>query len=1054
MHRREVVYNKDGTLCALLANCSGVQIGNGNVAVFAAPAAPSSSSAARRSPSPTPPRPPGSPSAGRAKSVMPLTRNTARFLDAAALTENPERRCGPYGSPQTTMFREDAFALFNFSTQNERREDRLRRWRQRENWEEGRPPRPPLLPSVPGIVITEVKDGGEEEREESGGDDGRRPPRAASPSGDSLASFEILSGPPSSSIDDGERLRVPTASPPASPPPFPPPATRWPGAAPAGGRVCLCHGRPSAFRLCRVIQESFFSCSDADFAHGRLSRLASDITQGRGGSAAELLQRLLDDGPGILRRQPGLFVYFGEVYACTLADARLDPLVAYRDRALVCGRVADFFETHLADLRGLLRSMQTWFRIRLPRGLYAAVVYFEILANNLGGRDESALHVNARVSAALASLLCRRGGDDLSRHYLDALHGDDGPLRVFVRFMHRFCNGELFPAPVVLANAGLAAPLPLCGAYHLCVREPRFRASVLGVVDEAAALLLAGVSVSLNLTALPSSADALDVFENLVSRHRLVRKNGRLAGSLCLYLDLWHLDALAVLKRVLSTGGRDLDDGVTVAVRVPSCFMESRSSGDGDWFMFYEPAEELSGVGPFCFARAYERAATADRGLKVDAAQLYRVLCRAVATGRVAVTFPDLVADRAMADRPHCGWPPLGADVASGGLCPVGSTAVYQFTVDLHQMVSYGGKPRDDAEDHEYFGGDGYYFNFVALRDAVRDAVVALNALMDADLADDVRGLLALTARYRSLAVGAVGFHSALVKLGISYDSHRAEELGALIAENMYYSAARTSADICARGESRFGAFDETPYVRGEVAPDEHDLDDPCRLPAAWWARLRDDIARHGIRNAQLVSLGARDDVADLAGVSAGFSAMSRYVRERPCCFMRREYRGDGGDGDGGEGEGDGRRNGSGGFRKMRRASVVRETVGPENRLGPVTVPVVDMTYVLSSEDEDDGDYDDCGLRLASAVPKKRRRPRGDLTGYRFPPERTLEMCRSRAPFVDQAEAPVLYVRDEDPVARIGRLIELAHGYGLKVAVYRCHVEWLDKGETGKKDDG
>jgi ribonucleoside-diphosphate reductase alpha chain len=109
----------------------------------------------------------------------------------------------------------------------------------------------------------------------------------------------------------------------------------------------------------------------------------------------------------------------------------------------------------------------------------------------------------------------------------------------------------------------------------------------------------------------------------------------------------------------------------------------------------------------------------------------------------------------------------------------------------------------------------------------------------------------------RRLGLGFMGLGSALIMLGLRYESAAARELAAAIARTIRDAAYEASIELAIE-RGRFPAFDATRYLESAFAR---------RLPEA----LRQRIARHGIRNSHLLAIAPTGTISQLANnVSSG----------------------------------------------------------------------------------------------------------------------------------------------------------------------------------------
>ena len=143
-----------------------------------------------------------------------------------------------------------------------------------------------------------------------------------------------------------------------------------------------------------------------------------------------------------------------------------------------------------------------------------------------------------------------------------------------------------------------------------------------------------------------------------------------------------------------------------------------------------------------------------------------------------------------------------------------------------------------------------------ALEDTAAVAVHLLDAVVDASR-------FALPAQRREakakrrLGLGVTGLASAMVMLGLRYDSDAGRAFASATMRRVTMTAYRTSVAL-ARARGPFPRFAAEPYLAGAFV---------SRLPAD----IRDAIARDGIRNSHLISIAPAGTISVLAGnVSSG----------------------------------------------------------------------------------------------------------------------------------------------------------------------------------------
>ncbi|MEQ1804292.1 MAG: adenosylcobalamin-dependent ribonucleoside-diphosphate reductase [Burkholderiaceae bacterium] len=172
-------------------------------------------------------------------------------------------------------------------------------------------------------------------------------------------------------------------------------------------------------------------------------------------------------------------------------------------------------------------------------------------------------------------------------------------------------------------------------------------------------------------------------------------------------------------------------------------------------------------------------------------------------------------------------------------------------------------------------------FDWPAFRTVTRTAVRMLDNVLDVTywpLPEQRREAM----NKRRIGLGFLGLGSALVMLGLRYDSDQGLTFGAAVAETLRDEAYRASIELV-REKGAFPALDAARYLQSGLAK---------RLPDP----IRDDIAQLGIRNSHLLSIAPTGTIslafADNAsnGIEPAFS-WSYTRRKRMADGSTQEYR-------------------------------------------------------------------------------------------------------------------------------------------------------------------
>ncbi|RZT41798.1 adenosylcobalamin-dependent ribonucleoside-diphosphate reductase [Cupriavidus agavae] len=135
---------------------------------------------------------------------------------------------------------------------------------------------------------------------------------------------------------------------------------------------------------------------------------------------------------------------------------------------------------------------------------------------------------------------------------------------------------------------------------------------------------------------------------------------------------------------------------------------------------------------------------------------------------------------------------------------------------------------------------DDANFDFEAFAEVVRVSTRMLDNVLDVTFWPLPEQQAEAQAK-RRIGLGFLGLGSALVMLGLRYDSDAARQMAARISETMRDHAFLASVEL-ADEKGRFPLFDADAYLRGGFV---------SRLPAP----VREAIAEHGLRNSHLLSI-------------------------------------------------------------------------------------------------------------------------------------------------------------------------------------------------------
>ncbi|MBT3065497.1 ribonucleoside-diphosphate reductase subunit alpha [Rhodoferax sp. U11-2br] len=344
-----------------------------------------------------------------------------------------------------------------------------------------------------------------------------------------------------------------------------------------------------------------------------------------------------------------------------------------------------------------------------------------------------------------------------------------------------------------------------------------------------------------------------------------VNQGGKRKGAVCAYLETWHLDIEEFLDLRKNTGDeRRRTHDMNTANWIPDLFMK-RVINNGNWTLF-SPVDvpdlhEKFGTAFETAYLAYEAQAAAGQiklHKQVPAVQLWRkMLTMLFETGHPWITFKD--ACNLRSPQQHVGV------VHSSNLC----TEITLNTSDSETAVCNLGSVnllahlKDGQLDQD------------KLARTVNTALRMLDNVVDINFYATPKARNA-NLRHRPVGLGIMGFADCLYVLGLPYASAEAVEFADRTMEAVCYQAYWASSEL-ARERGRYSSFTGSLWDQGILPLDSirlleegrggHlEVDRNARLD---WAALRDQIARHGMRNSNCVAIAPTATISNIVGVSA-----------------------------------------------------------------------------------------------------------------------------------------------------------------------------------------
>jgi len=360
-----------------------------------------------------------------------------------------------------------------------------------------------------------------------------------------------------------------------------------------------------------------------------------------------------------------------------------------------------------------------------------------------------------------------------------------------------------------------------------------------------------------------------------------INRSGKRRGAACAYLACWHLDFPAFIDLKRNTGDeRRRTPDMNTAAWIPDLFMK-RVQEDGQWTLF-SPDEvpdlhDLSGEAFEERYREYERRAEAGelrQYERVDAADLWRqLLTRVFETGHPWLTFKDPCNVRSPQD--HVGT------VHSSNLC---TEITLNTSADEHAVCNLGSVNYathvDEGESAERSSAETERADSPARldRDHLADTIETAMRMLDnvVDLCfypteEAERSNL----RHRPIGLGTMGFHDALMELGVPMASEEAVEKANRWQEFVSYHAILNSSKL-AKERGAYPSYEGSKWDRGLLPQDtvdrleeERGREIPTdRSETLDWYLVREHVEAHGMRNSNTMAIAPTATVSTINGTT------------------------------------------------------------------------------------------------------------------------------------------------------------------------------------------
>ena len=343
-----------------------------------------------------------------------------------------------------------------------------------------------------------------------------------------------------------------------------------------------------------------------------------------------------------------------------------------------------------------------------------------------------------------------------------------------------------------------------------------------------------------------------------------VNQGGKRRGSGCAYLETWHNDIEDFLELRKNTGDeRRRCHDMNTANWIPDLFMK-RMEERGTWTLFRSnEVPDLHDLYGKAFEQRYceYEAMAADGKIwsrPVPAIELWKSMLKMVfETGHPWITFKDPCNVRSPQD--HVGV------IHSSNLCTeitLNTSEEETAVCNLGSVILDTHITRDGALDHEM------------LKETITVAIRALDNVIDINFYPTAAAKTANT-RHRPIGLGVMGVQNALYKRNLAFASDAAVEFNDEFMEAIAYYAYSASSDLAAE-VGPYSSYKGSKWDRGLLPQDTVDLLEDERgrkidVPRGGkmdWSVVREKIAKHGMRNSNVLAIAPTATISNIMGTT------------------------------------------------------------------------------------------------------------------------------------------------------------------------------------------
>ena len=339
---------------------------------------------------------------------------------------------------------------------------------------------------------------------------------------------------------------------------------------------------------------------------------------------------------------------------------------------------------------------------------------------------------------------------------------------------------------------------------------------------------------------------------------------GKRKGSFAIYVEPWHADIFDFLDLKKNTGkeeqrARDL----FYAMWIPDLFMKRVEEG-GEWtLMCPNECPNLFNVHGEEFDAMYLGYEAAGKGRKtIKARQLWeKIMESQIETGTPYMLYKD--AANRKSNQKNLGT------IRSSNLC----TEIMEYTspdeVAVCNLASIALPMfvKEGAFDHD------------ELYRVTKRVTKNLNKVIDRNYYP-VKEAENSNFRHRPIGLGIQGLADAFIMLRLPFTSDEAKKLNQEIFETLYFAAVTASMEE-AQVDGPYQSYKGSPISEGKFQHNLWGIED-SELSGRWnWAALREEVAKHGVRNSLLVAPMPTASTSQILGNNEAFEPYTSNIYTR-----------------------------------------------------------------------------------------------------------------------------------------------------------------------------